>query len=298
MTKKLNLKFPAIIMLLSIMASLMMAGCSPVRRNLSKHEYTNCFSKTSKDLVAAEKAAEKIYGKDQTTVSKKKKKKISKKEKQKLLKEVGEYSNNTQKSLDTLKKYNTFTSYPSAVVSYCKRALAYEEAVQNEEPYKTLQKKYHKAAKQAIEVTKAGGFEKRAQTITKSVMLRDPHYTVRKLIKIDKKGHKHVVEDKKDKAKEKKKASQSKKPKIPKSRITFSLAQGIAIILVSILIIVVIFLQPNKSDDNMGALTATGGDSMFAKPKPRGYELFLIRATEFSIILLLAVILLAGRYRW
>lgn len=295
MRKKNRLRITTISAAMLVAAAIFLAGCSPVRRNLSKHEYTNCFSKTSKDLAASEKLAEKIYNKDQTTVNKKKKKKISKKEKERLLKQVGQYADHTQKSLDTLQKYDTFTSYPSAVINYCHKALDYEQAVMNEEPYSSLQKKYHKAVKQAIEVTRIGGFEKKAQNVTKKVMLGDPHYTVKRLIKIDKKGHKTVV--KSENARKKK----TKKPKVklpPKSTIHFSIVQGIVVILVSGLLIVVIFLQPNKSDDNMGALTATGGDSLFSKPKPRGYELFLVRATQMSILLLLLVIFLVGRFRW
>lgn len=294
MCQKHRLKLTAMSVAILVAAVMSLAGCSPIRRNLSKHEYTNCFSKTSKDLAASEKLAEKIYNKDQTTVNKKKKKKISKKEKDRLLKQVEKYADHTQKSLDTLQKYDTFTSYPATVISYCHKALDYEQAVMNEEPYSNLQKKYHKAAKQAIEVTRIGGFEKRAQDVTKEVMLGDPHYTVKRLIKIDKKGHKTVV--KSQKKTKKKKRSKIKLP--PKSTIHFSIIQGIVVILVSGLLIVVIFLQPNKSDDNMGALTATGGDSLFAKPKPRGYELFLIRTTQLSILLLLLVIFLIGRFRW
>lgn len=259
-----------------------LAGCT-VRRNLSKSEYTKCFEETSKDLVASQNAADLLYNS---------KKKMSKKQKQLLQEKVSKYTTNTQKSLDTLEKYDTFTSYPSSVKSYCKLALDYENAVQKNESEKNLKKKYHKAAKQAIVVNQKAGFEKKTQKITKSVMLEDPHYTVKKVVKVDKNGKKTVV------GSEFKSKSKKKKTNIPKSVISFSPVQGVVLILVSSLLIVVIFMQPSKSDDSMGALTATGGDSMFAKPKPRGYELFLIRSTQVLLLVLLGVIFSADKWKW
>lgn len=262
-----------------------LAGCT-VLRNLSKSEYTKCFEKTSKDLVASQNTADLLYNS---------KKKMNKKQKQLLQEKVSKYATNTQKSLDTLEKYDTFTSYPSSVKSYCKLALDYENAVQKNESEKKLKKKYHKAAKQAIVVNQKAGFEKKTQKITKSVMLEDPHYTVKKVVKVDKNGKKTVVgSESKSKSKKKKK----KKSNIPKSVISFSPVQGAVLILVSSLLIVVIFMQPSKSDDSMGALTATGGDSMFAKPKPRGYELFLIRSTQVLLLVLLGIIFSADKWKW
>lgn len=267
-------KLIATVSLLLLVSTL--AGCS-IRRNLSKSEYTKFFSKTSKDLITSKNIEDTLYGK----------KKLTKKQKATLKKAVSEYANSTQKNLDTLKKYDTFTSYPSAVKKYGELALKYEKALLNNESQKQLKAKYHTAAKQSIEVNKQAGFENKTQTITKNVLIHDPAYTIKKESKTTKSKN---STSKKAKSSSKSKKS-TKQEETPQSIIAFSPAKGIVLILVSVLLIVVVFIQPSKSDDSMGALSATGGDSMFAKPKPRGYELFLIRSTEVLIVVMLGIIL-------
>lgn len=76
-----------------------------------------------------------------------------------------------------------------------------------------------------------------------------------------------------------------------KNKIPF--VWGCLFIVLSILIIISIFLQPSKQDDSMNALTESGGASLFTRPKPRGYQLFLLRTTEgLTLLLVIALILL------
>lgn len=82
------------------------------------------------------------------------------------------------------------------------------------------------------------------------------------------------------------KVSNNNKNKIP-------LCWGCLFICLSILIIIAIFLQPSKQDDSMNALTESGGASLFTRPKPRGYQLFLLRTTEsLTLLLIIALVLL------
>lgn len=62
---------------------------------------------------------------------------------------------------------------------------------------------------------------------------------------------------------------------------------GIWLIIVCVVIIASVFLQPNRSNDAMNALTESGGATLFDRPKPKGYELFLMRTTEAGTIVLI-----------
>lgn len=77
-----------------------------------------------------------------------------------------------------------------------------------------------------------------------------------------------------------------------KHMINIPLGWGISFVVISILIITVIFLQPNKSNDSMSALTTTGGAELYNLPKARGYQLFLLRSTKVLIILLIVLLAL------
>lgn len=78
------------------------------------------------------------------------------------------------------------------------------------------------------------------------------------------------------------------KKKKAKHTISINPVLGTALLMVSGLLIITVFLQPNKSDDNSSALM---DDSK--RPKPRGYELLMFRLTELlgAILVILLIVL-------
>lgn len=97
------------------------------------------------------------------------------------------------------------------------------------------------------------------------------------------------TQSQKTSAKESTPSKKNAQNETPVSVIYFNPIKSILLVVTSILLIFVIFRQPSKSDDNMGALSSVGGDSMFSKPKPRGFELFMIRTTRVLILVLLGI---------
>lgn len=76
---------------------------------------------------------------------------------------------------------------------------------------------------------------------------------------------------------------------------SLSIGWGIYFIFLVIIIITSIYLQPNRSNDSMNALTESGGATLFNRPRPRGYELFLLRTTELSVLILAASLFIYNR---
>ncbi|WP_088810233.1 MULTISPECIES: preprotein translocase subunit SecG [Listeria] len=65
------------------------------------------------------------------------------------------------------------------------------------------------------------------------------------------------------------------------------------LVVVSILLVIVIILQPGKSNGLSGAISG-GAEQLFGKQKARGLELYLHRATIVLSIIFFAILIALG----
>lgn len=65
---------------------------------------------------------------------------------------------------------------------------------------------------------------------------------------------------------------------------------GIALIVLSGLIILFIFLQPSKANDAMSALSDTAGHDLLSEAKPDDYTLFLMRGTVILTLIVVGIL--------
>lgn len=76
-----------------------------------------------------------------------------------------------------------------------------------------------------------------------------------------------------------------------------------ALLALGVILIVLVFSQPNHQSDTMEALSDVNySTSLFSRSKPRGKELFLLRSTKFALLLLIIGLLVAmyslGDVKW
>ncbi len=67
----------------------------------------------------------------------------------------------------------------------------------------------------------------------------------------------------------------------------------VTLVVVSILLVIVIILQPGKSNGLSGAISG-GAEQLFGKQKARGLELYLHRATIVLAIIFFAILIALG----
>lgn len=77
----------------------------------------------------------------------------------------------------------------------------------------------------------------------------------------------------------------------------------VALLALGVILIVLVFSQPNHQSDTMEALSDVNySASLFSRSKPRGKELFLLRSTKFALLLLIIGLLVAmyslGDVKW
>ncbi|WP_163651736.1 preprotein translocase subunit SecG [Listeria sp. PSOL-1] len=70
-----------------------------------------------------------------------------------------------------------------------------------------------------------------------------------------------------------------------------STALSIILVVISVLLVIVIILQPGKSNGLSGAISG-GAEQLFGKQKARGLELILHRATIVLAIIFFAVLIM------
>lgn len=182
--------------------------------------------------------------------------------------------------------------YPSDLANYQKQILNYISVLQNGGTVKQAKSEFHKIAIQGQEINiKYQGMKQNKFLNIATFSDEASGYKSQSPLTItptDKKKN-----DPSDKAKAPLNQSEkvpskvrriSKKDLINETAITP--AWGIWLILVCVVIIASVFLQPNRSNDAMNALTESGGATLFDRPKPKGYELFLMRTTEIGTVVL------------
>lgn len=284
------------LIVLSTTIVLILAGCS-IKTPLTQKKLTSEFQKNTVSLMNVHgyvTAKEQLKDKKAKNFNKYYNKSIQKEEK------------SVQKSLDALKGANNYKGYSSSVYQFSKGVLAYIKVAQKDQTDKANQKatqaKYHAVTKAAVKVGSASDSSKVKAYVT-TIVGYDNQMKAKlahdKKVKADKKKkanrpiiafrgtgkHKGELVDYNGKPIPKKYLQKKKKAK---HTISINPVLGTALLMVSGLLIITVFLQPNKSDDNSSALM---DDSK--RPKPRGYELLMFRLTELlgAILVILLIVL-------
>ena len=157
-------------------------------------------------------------------------------------------------------------------------------------------KKYDKVAKAAVKVGTSTTSSK-AKKYVSSVVGNDVQLQAKAQLKQEKKRKQQYKEKKQNKQSAyddndpyvKRIGQQNSKKKSP-TIININLGWGIGLLLVSGLLIATVFLQPNKSEDNSDVLLDES-----QRPKPRGYELLMLRSTGVLIAVLVLMLIIMGR---
>ena len=182
--------------------------------------------------------------------------------------------------------------YPSDLANYQKQILNYISVLQNGGTVKQAKSEFHKIATQGQEINiKYQGMKQNKFLNIATFSDEASGYKSQSPLTItptDKKKNDSSDKDKAPLNQSEKSLSKvrriSKKDLINETAITP--AWGIWLMLVCVVIIASVFLQPNRSNDAMNALTESGGATLFDRPKPKGYELFLMRTTEVGTVVL------------
>lgn len=268
---KRNILFVSIV----AVALLVLSGCSSIKAPMTQGKLTEKFLDTTESVLKVQRIATakaNNHGKDsyKFTAVFDKKAKVE--------------GDKVQKTLSTLEGSDKFKGYPTEVYNYSKSALAYIKAVESDTSRKIVDKKYHQATQDAMKV--AGE--------TKSKKVKD---YVTTLVSNDSVMQAKALEQKKKEAKNEynKQIHLYNNPLSAlkdhaKSKINITYGWGSVLIIVSILLITSVFLQPNRSEDNSDALTNEA-----LKPKPRGFDLLMLRSTEGLIVIMVLVMILMNQ---
>lgn len=182
--------------------------------------------------------------------------------------------------------------YPSDLANYQKQVLNYISVLQNGGTVKQAKSEFHKIATQGQEINiKYQGMKQNRFLNIATFSDEASGYKSQSPLSItptDKKQKKSS--DSSNKApfnpQDKKPAAKRLTRKNIINETSITPGWGIWLIVVCVVIIASVFLQPNRSNDAMNALTESGGATLFDRPKPKGYELFLMRTTEVGTVIL------------
>lgn len=272
---------------------LVLAGCTRKASMTNKQLTTEYTKNTEAALVARGTVARQV-----STKSKKdddKYLKINTKNK-KVLSQQKVLVNKSYKQVSA--SNNGAGKYPSDLANYQKQILNYISVLQNGGTVKQAKSEFHKIATQGQEINiKYQGMKQNKFLNIATFSDEASGYKSQSPLTItpaDKKKNDSSDKDKAPLNQSEKSPSKvrriSKKDLINETAITP--AWGIWLILVCVVIIASVFLQPNRSNDAMNALTESGGATLFDRPKPKGYELFLMRTTEVgTVVLVLSLII-------
>ena len=179
--------------------------------------------------------------------------------------------------------------YPSDLANYQKQILNYIGVLQNGGTVKQAKSEFHKIATQGQEINiKYQGMKQNRFLNIVTFSDEASGYKSQSPLSI-------TPTNKEDKNASDKAPLNQQDKKLPVRRLSrqdlinetsITPGWGIWLMLVCIVIIASVFLQPNRSNDAMNALTESGGATLFDRPKPKGYELFLRRTTEVGTVIL------------
>lgn len=276
--------------LLGTMA-VVLAGCS-MKTPLTQNKLTSEFEKNTTSVLNVykyEEAKAQFKDKKSKNFIKGYDKNIEK-EKKKVKKSVTE----------ELQGADQYSGYSKDVYQYSKAVLDYISTAKGDMAIKKNKarqdKKYDKVAKAAVKVG-TSTTSKQAKKYVSSVVGNDVQLQAKAQLAQGKKRKQQY----KDKKKNKRSAYDDNDPYVKRQGqqnlkkkestiININWGWGIGLLAVSGLLITTVFLQPNKSEDNSDALLDES-----KRPKPRGYELLMLRSTGVLIAVLVLMLIIMGR---
>lgn len=266
--------------LLGTMA-VVLAGCS-MKTPLTQKKLTSEFEKNTTSVLNVykyEEAKAQFKDKKSKNFIKGYDKKIQKEEK-KVRKSVTE----------ELQGADQFSGYSKDVYQYSKAVMDYISTAQGDMSIKKNKakqdKKYNRVAKAAVKVG-SSTTSKKARDYVSSVVSNDVQLQAKaQRTKQNKKGQKNNQSSLKNRNSNLPRNTKNNRSTI----ININWGWGIGLLVVSGLLITTVFLQPNKSEDNSDALLDES-----KRPKPRGYELLMLRSTGVLIAVLVLILIIMGR---
>lgn len=171
----------------------------------------------------------------------------------------------------------TAASYPKDLLAYQQSTQKYLTTLLREKSKKQAQEDFHLAVEKAYFINTR--YQNKTNKNLNTALVLDQEGMSKRQPALEKKKVKNN------------KVSLGKSSKKIKA-INFSLGWIIWFVFISAVIIMSVFLQPNKSNDNMSALESSGGANLYNRPKTKGYQLFLQRLTEISVVILVLSLVL------
>lgn len=261
------------------------AGCSK-KASMTNKQLTSEYTKnTEAALIARGTVAKQVSNKSKKDDAKYLK--LTAKSK-KVLNEEKALVNKSYKKVSA--SNNGAGKYPSELANYQKQILNYISVLQNGGTVKQAKSEFHKITTKGQEINiKYQGMKQNRFLNIATFSDEASGYKSQSPLSITPTDKKQKNSPEKAPLNQQNKKSSvrklSKKDLINETAITPG--WGIWLIIVCVVIIASVFLQPNRSNDAMNALTESGGATLFDRPKPKGYELFLMRTTEVGTIVLI-----------
>ena len=270
-----------------------LTACSSKKEELlSKKDLNKEFVQTTKILDSARGQVGEQVSKKSTT----KKIKVSN-EKRKILKENLTNLNHADEKLDY--SVRSAAKYPKALRDYNNQVKSYINGLLKGESKEKAVEQFHKTTKTAYALQFQYANEENkyldiaiasdqasGKKVDQNLSIQEA--SKNKTKKKNSKSKSTKTKDAATKKLEKKLGMKVKQTKVAKKKppVNIPLTWVAWFTVLAVLLITSVFLQPNKSNDSMSALTNSGGAELYNRPKPIGYQLFLQRLTEGTIAIL------------
>ncbi|STX18319.1 preprotein translocase subunit SecG [Lactobacillus crispatus] len=269
-----------------------LTGCSIIKPSLSNKQLTNEFSKTTQSLLIARgTVAKQVIGKK----AKNGDVKLKTTDKKVLVQQKAKVNQSLKKVSASA---GLAANYPKALQKYENSILTYISLLQQGTSIREARSQFHKivVTGQRINIQYQNMRQNRYLNIASfadntSGYKSDSPLSITPTNKKSKQKDTTTVK----KPKSQNTLKDGTKVKTVHGAFSLSIGWGIYFIFLVVIIISSIFLQPNRSNDSMNALTESGGATLFNRPRPRGYELFLLRSTEISVLILVASLIIYNR---
>ncbi len=280
--------------LMVIVLAVVLAGCQ-IKPVLSKKTLNGYFNADTQVLVNAREIADQkmSQSKDNNRIM------LNQKERKVIKKDRARVAEIQQK----LSKAKMISDYPKSVQAYTQNVDRYLLLLESGSPKKALKQQFHKTSLMGTKIIAKhnnGKFSKTFRVVLAGDKLSGYKLTSNAYQKAGlsiKKNNKQKensssvksakllpAKNKNDMAQQKKKTAQYQ------HRPAVRMLEGMAAFS-AVMVILVVFLQPSKQDDSMSALADNGGATLFTRPKPRGYTLFLLRSTEFWLLTMVSALI-------
>lgn len=274
--------FNVIIIFAIALIGINLSGCSK-KASMTNKELTREFTKNTESALMARSTVAK-------QVSTKKTPSGYVKVNQKGMDYLAEQKKSVNSSLKKVSKSNNGVGkYPNDLVNYEKQILNYISVLQNKGTIKQAKSEFHKIVVQGQEINvKYQNMKQNRYLNIATFSDQVSGYKGQSALTITPTEKQKNTKD----SSNKKPLNEQDKPKVKKvnaiNETSINVPWGIWFVFICVVIITSVFLQPNRSNDAMNALTESGGATLFNRPKPHGYQLFLMRTTEISTIVLVA----------